>query len=267
MTSGLIVQARSLPREEAPNPHKVLAVKRKQFPRPRGFGVLLTPFSPRSRQRRRRPSVGDPACLSRAGAAPGPGPGTSRTQHAGGLRRPPSSERGGCAGGEVPAGPDTRSFPGPRPFGKRQAHLRQGRGQLGKARGRGGSSGDCCSSGPRFGGGREDSGMAPRRQARTTGDGLAPISFRPPTRPRTAARSWTAAVTKAGAAGVPSNRRAAGAAAEDMPGRARGPVTIACHRCGWPQGRPFGVGSPAAPRPQRLAKRLTSKTSLVWSMW
>ena len=55
-----------------PNPHKVLAVKRKYFPRPRGFWRFSDAFAPGSWQRRRRPSVGDPAWLSRADATPGP---------------------------------------------------------------------------------------------------------------------------------------------------------------------------------------------------
>ncbi len=50
------------------------------------------------------------------------------------------------------------------------------------------------------------------------------------------------------------------------PSGTRGPVTTACHRCGWPQGRPFGSGSPAVPRLQCLTKRWTSKTSFVCSM-
>jgi hypothetical protein len=43
------------------------------------------------------------------------------------------------------------------------------------------------------------------------------------------------------------------------PGRARGPVAIRCHRCGWPRRLPFGLGSPAAPRlsAARSARRRT----------
>ncbi len=37
---------------------------------------------------------------------------------------------------------------------------------------------------------------------------------------------------KAGAAGVPSKRQAAGVAAKDIPERTRGPMTRVCHRCG-----------------------------------
>jgi hypothetical protein len=52
---------------------------------------------------------------------------------------------------------------------------------------------------------------------------------------------------KAGAAGVPSKRQDAAAAAQDIPERTRGPVTVVCHRKGWPPGLPLGLGSPAAP--------------------
>jgi hypothetical protein len=65
-------------RSPRPNPHKVLAVKRKYFPRPRGVWRYFDAFAPGSWQRRRRLSVGDPGCfsatrlaLSKADAAPG----------------------------------------------------------------------------------------------------------------------------------------------------------------------------------------------------
>jgi hypothetical protein len=51
----------------------------------------------------------------------------------------------------------------------------------------------------------------------------------------------------AGAAGVPSKRQVAGAATQDIPERTRGPLTVVCHRRGWPPRLPLGVGSPAAP--------------------
>jgi hypothetical protein len=67
------------------------------------FGVSLTPFAPGSWQRRRRPSVGDPAVSIQGGRDSRPlGPKTSRTQHACGLRRPRSAEQGGCAGERSP---------------------------------------------------------------------------------------------------------------------------------------------------------------------
>ena len=149
---------------------------------------------------------------------------------------------------------------------KRRAHLRQGRGQLGKARDGGGSSGDCSFLGPRSEGGRVDVGMAPRRQARTTGDGLAPISLRPPTCLRAAA-------------GPPRTIKKSG--------RGRRPFQASGCR-GYDQGHTGadswsndnGMSSlwltPSAPvrlrlagRPaaQCLTKRWISKTSLVWSMW
>jgi hypothetical protein len=237
------------------------------FPGHGVFGVSLTPFSPGSQQRRRRSSVGDPAVSIQGGRDSWPqGPKTSRTQHACGLRRPRSAEQGGCAGEQAPAGPDTRSFPASRPVEKRRAHLRQGRGQLGKARDGGGSSGDCSFLGPRSEGGRVDVGMAPRRQARTTGDGLAPISLRPPTCLRAAA-------------GPPRTIKKSG--------RGRRPFQASGCR-GYDQGHTGAdswsndngmsslwltssapvrrrlAGRPAA---QCLTKRWTSKTSLVWSMW
>lgn len=199
---------------------------------------------------------------------PASGARTSRTQHAYGLRRPRSAERGGCAGEHAPAGPDTRSCPMPWPVENRRAHLREGRGQLGKAHGRGGSSGDASFL---VGRGSEGVGWTLGWRLGAKPAPLETASRRSRLVPRPAPGPRPGRVPprsgKAGAAGVPSNRRAAGVAAKDMPERTRGPVTSACHRCGWPRRRPLGVGSPAAPRPQCLTKRLTSKTSLVWSMW
>src|SRR5205823_4915881 len=111
------------------------------FPRPRGAALFLTPFL------RGHSSGGEGhRSATRLGYRMrtrllAPRPRTSRTQHSCGLRRPRSAERGGCAGSGVPAGPDTRSFPAPWPF-KSGGLVSQGRGQLGKAHGWGGSSGD-----------------------------------------------------------------------------------------------------------------------------
>jgi hypothetical protein len=145
-----------------PNPHKALRVKRQYFPFP---GTVRQCFAsvPGGQYQWRRRLRGDPACYRQQARPLAPRPRTSRTQHTCGLRRPRSGERGGCAGGQAPAGPDTRSFPAPWPFEDRRAHLRQGRGQLGSAHGRGGSSGDSSFSGaPRRGsGGPWDGASAP----------------------------------------------------------------------------------------------------------
>ena len=88
-------------------------------------------------------SLGDPAWLSIAVATPGPHrPRTSRTQHSCGLRRPRSAEQVVCAGNSASAGPDTLSFPTPWPFKCATGSLPEGSVPLGRAHGRGGSSGD-----------------------------------------------------------------------------------------------------------------------------
>ena len=175
--------------QETPNPHKVLEVKGKYFPRPRGAAFSLTPFL-------RGHSSGGEGMASATRLAIGgrrdswPGrPRTSRTQHSCGLRRPGPAGPGGCAGGGVPAGPDTHSFPGPWPFKERRAHLPQGRGQLGKAHRWGGSSGDRSllrGGGPAGVGRTWDGASAPSpysvRRPR------ADLVSWPPTHPRAAAR-------------------------------------------------------------------------------
>jgi hypothetical protein len=144
--------------DATPNPHKVLAVKRKYFPRPRGAALFLTPFL-------RGPSSGGEGTASATRLAIGgrrdswpQGRGRAAPNTHADSGGPAPAGPGGCAGDQAPAGPDTRSCPAPWPFEDRRAHLRQGRGQLGSAHGRGGSSGDRSSSWRRSGGGRVDLG-------------------------------------------------------------------------------------------------------------
>ncbi len=123
---------------------------------------------------------------------------TSRTQHSCRLWRPRSAELGGCAGEQAPVGPDTRSFPVPWPVEERRAHLRQGRGQLGSAHGRGGSSGVSSSVGAALRQGSGGPGMVLWHQARNPGDSFRLISSGPPTHRRSAARYWHRGQKKSG---------------------------------------------------------------------
>ena len=129
---------------------------------------------------------------------------------------PAPQSRAAVPGNGVPAGPDTRSFPAPWPFKVRRAHLRKRKGpvwhgsQAGRVvgrfllrgalrRGSGGPRDDASASSP-----------FQLRQPRL-------ISFVP----RPTAAAWPAATRrtmKAGAAGVPSKRLDAGAAAQDTRG-------------------------------------------------
>ena len=172
---------------------------------------------------------------------------TSRTQHSCGLRRPsPVGPRGG-AGHCAPAGPDTHSFPGPWPFESASGSLPEGSVPLGRAHGRGGSSGDSSlCSGRRSGGGRADFGRVLRHRARYLGTASAdPVSIPRPTSgawpvqaPRF--RSKRARPTSHPSGRLPGLR-------PRTPDRTHGPVTTGGHRCGWPPGLPLGVGSPAVP--------------------
>ena len=76
-------------------------------------------ISERVSLRRRRQLLGDPACLSVAEAA-------NRTQHSCGLWRPSLGRPSGCAREPALVGPDTPTFPTPRPFKKRLAHSAKG---------------------------------------------------------------------------------------------------------------------------------------------
>ncbi len=126
----------------SPNTHKGLAVKRKYFPRPRGFGVSLTPFL------RGHSSGGEDAIsATRLGyrkQARLLAPQAEDEPHPTLMRTPAAPLRGArrlCQG--TRPGRSRYSFvPDAVASRKRRAHLRQGRGQLGKAHGRGGSSGD-----------------------------------------------------------------------------------------------------------------------------
>ena len=201
---------------------------------------------PGGQQQGRRRFRSDPACYRLQARLRAPRPRTSRTQHPCGLRRPHCAEQGGCARDSAPAGPDTHTFPVPWPFEVRRAHLPGGRGQLGSAHGRGGSSGVSSFAGaPRRGLGGP--GMVLRHQARHNGDSLALISSRPPTHRLGAAR-WSSLRTAKGGRGrrpiKPAGCRGYG---PGHPRRTPGPLTAGCPRWGWPPGLPLGPGSPAAP--------------------
>jgi len=193
-------------------------------------------------------SRSDPAWLSRAGVGSWLTPWTSRTQHPCGLRRPYSAERGGCAGVSAPVGPDTHGFPAPWPFDSASGSLLERSVQLGRAHGRGGSSGDCSCSRQRCGGGRVDFGRVPRHGTRLPWDSCALIPFNPPTHLRGAALIHTAVQKKGGHGRRPIKAAGCRGCGRGHPNRTRGPLTTGCHRCGWPRRLPFGVGSPAVPR-------------------
>jgi hypothetical protein len=131
---------------------------------------------------------------------------------------------------------------------KRRAHLREGRGQLGTAHGRGGSSGHHSSFG----------GRGPAGVGRTwaAASAASPYSVRQPR----ADLVWSPdpPAGRGPNEGPPRSEASRARPASDhggrMPGlrprtpeRARGPVTVGCHRCGWPHRLPLGSGSPAAP--------------------
>jgi hypothetical protein len=193
-----------------------------------------------------------------------PRPRTSRTQHSCGLRRPHSAEQGGCARNSVPAGPATRSFPAPWPFEVRRAHLLQGRGQLGSAHGRGGSSGDSPFSGAlrRGSGGPWDGASAP---SPFSWDSRVLIPFVP--RPTSGPRPGR------GATAVSRRARPASHQTGRLPGlRPRTPVADSWSPDSGVSSWWLAPSAPVRPRlagrpvAQCLTKRLTSKTSLVCSM-
>ena len=195
-----------------------------------------------------RQSRSDPAWLSRAGVGSRPdGRRRAAPNTPADSGGPTPAGPGGCAGVSAPAGPDTHPFPGPWPFESAAGSPLERGVPLGRAHGRGGSSGDASdfwaalrrgSGGPWEGA----SAPSPFYLGRPRADPVR--SPDPPPRrrgERTTVRKY------AGTAGVPSKRPAAGAAAKDNRVRTRGPVTRGCHRYGWPHRLPFGVGSPAVP--------------------
>jgi hypothetical protein len=201
-------------------------------------------------------------------SAPDPaGPTTSRTQHSCGLRRPNPAGSGGCVRVRALAGPDTYSFPAPWPFEVAAGSLPGGGVPFGRAHGRGGSSGDASWSGAalwRGSGGLWDvaSAASPLPWDSVT---LSPLVPRP----------------------TPAAPRVVHTAVPRRSGHGRRPIQASgCRGCG--RGHPNtdswstdnGLSSlglaPLAPVRRRLAgravaqcltKRLTSKTSLVCSMW
>jgi hypothetical protein len=179
---------------EAPNPHKALGVKRKYFPRGRLSTAFSCRISERVSQRRRRILHGDPAWVSAADAAHArPAAEANRTQHSCGLRRPGPVRPSGCA----------RNVSWPVPVLMRSQGRRHSRYDwLAPPKGRpvrhGWRLGRIVRAkaprvpGSRFGGGREDVGMA-TSQARFLGTAHAePVC--PPTHRRAATPLRTTAV-------------------------------------------------------------------------
>ena len=138
--------------------------------------------------------------------------------------------------------------PGPWPFDRASGSLLERGVQLGRAHGRGGSSGDCSCSRQRCGGGRVDFGRVPRHGTRLPWDSCALSPFDPPTHLRGAALIHTAVQKKGGHGRRPIKAAGCRGCGRGHPNRTRGPLTTGCHRCGWPRRLPFGVGSPAVPR-------------------
>ena len=165
----IIVYRIKAQREEAgPNPHKDLAVKRKYFPRPRGYGVSLTPFL-----RGHSNGVEDATSATRLGYRKQTrllAPKAKDEPHPTLIRTPAAPLRGArrlCRGTSpgrsrysfVPDAVASRKTAGSSP--PRERPVRQGS-RPGRVVGR-----SLLLLGPRSGGGRVDVGMAPWRQART----------------------------------------------------------------------------------------------------
>jgi hypothetical protein len=143
---------------------------------------------------------------------PGPHrPRTSRTQHSCGLWRPSPAGPGGCAGDSAPAGPDTHPFPTPWPF----------------------ESGGLVSF-------AERPVRLGSRPGRVVGRSLLFRGFAP-------AGRATAVNSEGGRGRCPIKASGCRGCGRGHPRRARGSLTVRCHRCGWPRRLPLGVGSPAAP--------------------
>ena len=232
---------------QTPNPHKVLAVKRKYFPRPRGFWRFFDAFcsgvmAAAAKAIGRRPDLFIHSGRSSwAQAQDEPHPTRIRTSAAP-LRGARRLCRGPSPGRSrysfVPDVVASRKTAGSSP--RRERPVREGS-----------RSGRVVRRFLRFTG-RDPAGVgwtwdgasapSPHYWRRPRAD-LVPSPDPPADRGRT-----TAVDSKAGAAGVPSKRQAAGATAKDIPERTPSPMTMVCHRCGWPHRRPLGFGSPAAPR-------------------
>ena len=225
-------------------------------------------MSPGSRQRRRRPSVGDPAWLSKAGATPGPK--AKDEPHPTRMRTPAAPLRGAgrlCQG--TSPGRSRYSFvPGFVAIQISTGSPPQRRVQFGSAHGRGGSSGDPSYSGAavRRGSGRPwDGALAPSPYSlgQLRAD---PVSFPDP--PPGRGPVWPPrSVIKAGAAGVPSKRQDAGAAAEDTHSRAHWSSDSGLSSLRLAPSAPVRLRLAGRPVSQCLTKRLTSNTSLVCSRW
>lgn len=173
-------------------------------------------------------------------------PRTSRTQHSCGLRRPRSAEQGGCARDNAPAGPDTHSFPAPWPFKFATGSLLERSVQLGRAHGRGGSSGDCSClrAALRRGSGGPWAGASAPSPLPWDSFTLSPFV------PRPTSAAWPIRAPRCERSGHgrrPIKASGCRGCGPGHPKRTRGPVTIGCHRWGWPPRLPLGSGSPAAP--------------------
>lgn len=118
---------------------------------------------------------------------------------------------------------------------------------------------------------------APRRGSGGPWDGAsAPSPFylgqrhadpvRPPTHRRGAARCTTAD-GNCGSGRRPIKATGCRGCGPGRPRRTRGPVTAGCHHQGLAPSAPVRPRLAGRPAAQRLTKRLTSKTSLVCSMW
>ena len=214
-----------------PNPHKALGVKRKSFPRPRGMAFFLTPFSPGCSRRWRGLPLADPTgSLLQA-----------RLLAQGHRRTAPNThaDSGGPAPQSRAPVPGTVSWPVPilvrarlRGQSKAAGSPPPGRVQFGTAHGRGGSSGDSSFLGAlRWGSGGpwdDASASSPYSLRQPCADLV--LSPDPP--PGRAPRHGPPRSVRWGAAGVPSKRQAAGAAAKDIPERTYSSMTVVCHRCG-----------------------------------
>jgi hypothetical protein len=158
----------------------------------------------------------------------------------------PAPKGGRLCQGQGPAGPDTRSFPTPRPLEGRLAQLLAKSVPLGKARGRGGSSvhtGFLKGGGPAGVGGRWD-GHAPSPffvgqlhadPVSSPGPPPGPGPVVRPPRSRSRARPASHQTGR-----IPGLR-------PWTPGAGSRPQGRGCRRAGWPRWLPLGLGSLAAP--------------------
>jgi hypothetical protein len=139
-----------------------------------------------------------------------------------------------------------------------------GRGQFGTAHGRGGSSGVSSF----FRGAAAGVGWTLRWCFGTkpviTETASADLAC-PPTHRRGVARYTTDG--RSGSGRRPIQATGCRGCGPGHPRRTRGPLTAGCHRQGLTPSAPVRPRLAGRPVAQCLTKRVTSKTSLVWSMW